>query len=276
MNLKIYREYGALNSVPVFDAFEKGAAACNFNIVNNNEDIAVIWSVLWQGKMAKNQLIYNQARAAGKPIIIIEVGNLLRGKTWRISANNINSNGIFNTDNLDIDRANKLNVKLQPIQTNRKSEILIALQHRHSLQWEGQPSIEDWVSTTIRSIKAVSDRQIIVRPHPRCPIGKLIVGAQIEIPKKIPGTYDSFNINYNYHCVVNHNSGPAVQAVISGIPVICDHSSLAAELSGSILNIENISLPDREEWFLKLCHTEWTVEEIATGLPLRRLLEKIS
>ena len=38
-----------------------------------------------------------------------------------------------------------------------------------------------------------------------------------------------------------------------------------------IENIENILLPDREVWFLKLCHTEWLVDEIAKGIPLKRL-----
>jgi hypothetical protein len=70
---------------------------------------------------------------------------------------------------------------------------------------------------------------------------------------------------------VNHNSGPAVQAAIAGVPIICDSSSLAYPVSDKFENIENIALPDRQEWFLKLCHTEWTVEEIAQGIPLQRL-----
>jgi hypothetical protein len=95
-------------------------------------------------------------------------------------------------------------------------------------------------------------------------------------PKIIPGSYDDFDIDYNYHCVVNHNSGPAVQAAVFGTPVICDSSSLAGELSGNIENIESINLPDRTEWFLKLCHTEWTTDEISQGIPLERILKKIS
>jgi hypothetical protein len=71
--------------------------------------------------------------------------------------------------------------------------------------------------------------------------------------------------------VINHNSGPAIQAAIQGVPVICDPSSLAGILSGKLGKIDEISLPDREDWFLKLSHTEWTVEEIAEGLPVKRL-----
>ena len=276
MNLKIYREYGALNSVPVFDAFEKGAISCGFKIVDTNEDISVIWSVLWQGRMAKNQWVYNRAKELGRPVIIIEVGTLIRGQTWKISVNNINANGIFNFENLDINRVDRLNVKLQPIKVNPKPEILIALQHQQSLQWQGQPEIEQWTNATIANLKLHTDRSIIVRPHPRNPIKRPITGAQIEIPKKVIGTYDNFDINYNFHCVINHNSGPAVQSVIAGTPVICDQSSLAAEMSGKISDIENIKLPDRDQWFLKLCHTEWTIDEIASGAPLDRLKEKIS
>jgi len=276
MNLKIYKEYGALNSVPVFDAFEKGAIACGFKIVDNNEDVSVIWSVLWQGRMAKNQLVYNKARELGKPVIIIEVGTLIRGQTWKISVNNINANGIFNFENLDIGRTDKLNVRLQPISVNPRPEILIALQHQQSLQWQGQPETEQWANTTIANLKLHTDRAIVIRPHPRNPIRKPIIGAQVEIPKQIPGTYDSFNIDYNFHCVVNYNSGPAVQAAIAGSPIICDRSSLAYEMSGKISSIENIKLPDRDQWFLKLCHTEWTIDEIASGLPIDRLRDKIS
>jgi hypothetical protein len=71
--------------------------------------------------------------------------------------------------------------------------------------------------------------------------------------------------------VINHNSGPCVQAAIKGTPVICDKSSLAYPMSEKWENLENPLLPDREEWFLKLTHTEWTVEEIAQGIPIKRL-----
>jgi hypothetical protein len=76
--------------------------------------------------------------------------------------------------------------------------------------------------------------------------------------------------------VINHNSGPAVQAAIYGTPIICDKTSLAGEISGKFEDIENIKLPDREDWFLRLCHTEWTIEEIAKGIPQSRLFAKIS
>jgi hypothetical protein len=276
MRFRLYREHGALNSVPVFDAFEQGLKSLGHEIVSNNEEVAVIWSVLWHGRMSANQAIYEKCISENRPVLIIEVGNLKRNELWRISLNHINSLGIFGNDlQLDNNRPQKLGVELQPISTDRRGEILIATQHERSLQWTGMPTMRAWTEKLIGEIKQRTNRRIVVRPHPRSPFPVKIPGVLVDSPRRVPNTYDDFNIFYNYHCVINYNSGPAVQAAIRGVPVICDSSSLAGELSEKLENIENPMLPDRSEWFLKLCHTEWTVEEISQGIPLQRLLPKI-
>jgi hypothetical protein len=276
MRFKLYREHGALNSVPVFDAFEQGLRALGHESVTANEDVAVIWSVLWAGRMKSNRQIYNECKNLNKPIIIIEVGNLKRGETWRISLNHINNRGLFgNSTNLDYNRPAVLGVKLKPSPTHRRGEILIACQHQDSLQWEGMPLMKIWCEETIAKIKQHTHRRIIVRPHPRSPFPFKMPNILFERPQRVPNTYDDFNILYGYHCVINYNSGPAVQAAIQGIPILCDSSSLASPVSASWKTLDNPQLPDREEWFLKLCHTEWTVKEISQGIPLQRLLPEI-
>jgi hypothetical protein len=275
MKFRLYREYGSANSKPVFDAVELGLRSLGHEIVSIGEDIPVIWSVLWSGRMMPNRQIYNRYRSQNKDVMIIEVGNLHRNNTWRVSLNHINNLGEFaNDSDLDLSRPKKLKIKLDDLKTNRCPEILIATQHQQSLQWEGLPSINEWLHNTVSNIRQYTDRKIIVRPHPRSPI-KTVQGVEILTPKQIPGTYDDFDMDYNYHCIVNHNSGPAVQSAINGTPIICDHSSLAAPLSGKLSEIENIVLPNREDWFLKLCHTEWTIDEISKGVPLERLISKI-
>jgi hypothetical protein len=276
MKFKIHKENGALNSAPIFAALEKGIQENGFSLVNQGQDVDVIWSVLWHGRMQKNQLIYNQCRKQNKPIVIIEVGNLRRGDTWRISIDHIHSHGIFgNTENLDKNRPNVIGVNLKPPQQKRNDKILIACQHDRSLQWEGQPQMAEWVRQKISEIRKFTNKSIVVRPHPRSPFVLNVPGVAFETPKKLTGSYDSFDIDYNYHCVINHNSGPAVQAAINGIPVICHQSSLAFPVSGSVETIDSISLPDRQDWFLKLCHTEWTVDEIAKGIPISRLTPEL-
>jgi hypothetical protein len=272
MRFKIYREYGALNSPPVFDALEQGLRHQGHTIVTENEDVSVIWSVLWSGRMRQNKQIYDNCQQLGKPVMIVEVGNLKRGESWRISLNHINNLGKFaNETNLDMSRPQKLGVALQETPAIRRGEILIACQHQESLQWQGMPAMKDWVAETIEKIKQHTHRRIRVRYHPRSAFPFKQSGVEIERPVRVPDTYDGFDIFYNYHCVINHNSGPAVQAAINGIPILCDSSSLAADMSIKWSELDKPYVPDRQEWFLKLCHTEWTVEEIRQGIPISRL-----
>lgn len=276
MKFRLYKEYGALNSVEVFNSIETGLLRNGHEIVNTGDGIPVIWSVLWHGRMANNQKIYEDAISQGKPILIIEVGNLKRNKTWRLSLNHINSHGDFaNQENLDYDRPKKIGVSLNPYQLKRRGEILIATQHERSLQWAGMPTMKKWTEDCINEIKKYTSRRIIIRPHPRNPFTLKIPNTILENPKKITNTYDDYDIFYNYHCVVNHNSGPAVQALIRGVPIICDKSSLAGDFSNTFQNIDNLQFPNRDEWFLKLCHTEWTIEEISQGIPINRLVTRI-
>ena len=138
------------------------------------------------------------------------------------------------------------------------------------------PTTDTWINQIIENIRKFSRRPIVIRPHPRNPLKtKFINGASIEIPRRVPTSYDCYNINFDYHCVINWNSGVAVQAAIEGTPVITGHSSLAHEISENFENIEGISLPDRSTWFNKILHTEWLIEELAQGIPQKRLLDKI-
>lgn len=272
MRFRLYREHGAMNSEPVFDAFEQGLLALGHTIVENDSDVDVIWSVLWKGKMAPNAAIYESAKVMNKPIIILEVGSLIRGTTWKVCLNHTTALGFYGHEaDLDESRPSKLGLSLKDNPT-RKPEILLALQHQDSLQWQRQIPTAEWIEEKIAEIRQYTDRTIVVRPHPRCIVfTKIRKGVYCERPVRVYGTYDDYDIDYNYHCVVNHNSGPSMQAAIHGTPVICDSTSLAYPVSSLMKTIHNPVLPDREDWFLKLTHTEWTLDEIATGLPLKRL-----
>jgi hypothetical protein len=227
--------------------------------------------------MKPNQLIYERCIKNKKPVMIIEVGNLVRGQTWRLSFDHINGLGKFANDrDLDPKRPRKLGVELKPEKYLRSDKILLACQHEHSLQWQLQPRMDRWAELMISKIREHTDRKIVVRPHPRSPFSLNVKGVEISRPKPIKGSYDSFDFSDDFHCVVNHNSGPAVQAAINGTPVITDSTSLAYPVSDTLANIESVKLPDRESWFLELCHTEWTVPEIMSGVPIRRLVESLN
>jgi hypothetical protein len=133
--------------------------------------------------------------------------------------------------------------------------------------------MEQWVMDKIQQIKSVTERPIVVRPHPRSPLQlpSLPENVMIQLPQHVAGTYDGFDMHYNCHAVVNHNSGPGVQAAIGGVRPIVDSSSLASPVSISIQDIERPYSIDRDSWLIKMCHTEYTLDEMRQGRPFDRL-----
>jgi hypothetical protein len=269
----------AQQSQPIWQSFLDSCKKFNISPVENSmtADCALIWSVLWQGRMEKNRLVYEHYRKQGKPVFILEVGALDRGRTWKVAVNNITKNGIYaNTDNLDSDRSKQLGISLITRKIDRTAPILIAAQHENSLQWTSTLTVRAWIMEQIEKIRAYTDKSIVIRPHPRFYIGNF-TGKNVfmSLPTKIANTYDKYDLNFDYSLVINYNSGVAVQAAINGVPVITDNTSLAHEVSMTFDKINEPFLPDRTEWFEKIVHTEWTQEEIASGRPLERLLSKI-
>ena len=266
----------ARNSVPIINAVLDSLRVYGYTPEENsmNSDMAVIWSVLWHGRMAANQQVYEHYRAQGRPVIIIDVGALYRGHTWKIALNNITRDGYYgHTENLDQGRPRKLGISLAVPVFNRP-EILIAAQHQHSLQVANLPSIEAWIYKKIIELRAVTDRPIRVRPHPRSTLNLKLLPSDIvlEEPNYLSNTYDSFDLHFDCHAVVNYNSGPGIQAAISGTRPITDSSSLASPVAISIQDIEKPYTVDRDNWLVEICHTEYTLSEIQQGAWLKRIL----
>jgi len=236
-------------------------------------DAAVIWSVLWHGRMRANQGVYEHYRSQGKPVIVIDIGALYRGQTWKLAVNHITRDGYYGHEcNLDWDRPRQLQISLAT-QVNPRPEIIIAAQHRNSLQVTGIDSMESWVLMQIQQLRNSTDRPICIRAHPRSPLQMpyLPQNTTIEVARPVANTYDSFDMHFNYHAVVNHNSGPGIQAGIAGCRPIVAHSSLAYPVAVGYADIEQSYNVDRESWLIKICHTEYTVEELRQGLWLKRI-----
>ena len=283
-NIAYYNSQCALNSKPVMEAFLNSCRSAGITPVEDSLDCdaVVIWSILWNGRMSKNKRVYEHYRSLGKPVLVIDAGALEREVTWKIAVNNITSDGYHgHTENLDWDRPTKLGIKLKKPVTG--DSILLACQHNKSLQWEGMPDLGLYTVKTVNNIRQYSDRPIVVRYHPRCqpyiPSHRFkmlcsnngLKNCTMEIPTPLDNTYDMFDINYNYHCVVNHCSGPGTNAVIAGANVLVDKKSLASPMSIKLTEIENPPKKDRDKWLVQISHTEYTVDEIEQGLWLTRL-----
>jgi hypothetical protein len=258
----------------VFTAFEQGLRICGIQSNNHDldADVAVIWSHLWSGRMRHNQDVWKIFRNSGRDVIVLEIGMLQRGRTWKMGLNGVNRRAWFG-QNSQANRAQTLGLNLQPWQQGKN--IVIAVQRGDSEQWTGLPETKTWVEQTVAKIKSVTDRPIVVRPHPRQRITN-IAGVSIRNPRPLINTYDSFDFDTdlaNAWCVINENSGPGCQSVIAGVPAFVGTDSLAAPVANlDLSNIEKPWMPDRTAWLEDIAHTEWTTEEIASGLPVQRLL----
>jgi hypothetical protein len=280
MKFSLWTQYGALNSKPVFDAFRHSLIQAGHTVHDNypNADVDVIWSVLWSGRMSANKAIWDSAQAQRKPVVVLEVGGIIRNTTWKVGLNGINKGAFFSVGN-DAARANSLGLVLKPWRT-QGDHILICGQHDRSLQWQHMPNLSQWFTETIKEIRKYSDRKIVIRPHPRCPITPVenqFKNVIKQMPIKRAGTYDDYDIRFdNAHAVVSWTSNPGIRAVINGYPVFTGPNSLAQPVANHTLtDIEIPQMPDRQQWLNDYAHTEWTIQEISKGLPLKYLTEHL-
>lgn len=281
MKFSLFKDYGALNSKPVFEAFEHSLLQAGHTVTYNdmNADIAVIWSVLFNGRMAPNKQVWDQYHKTGRKIIVLEVGGIKRGTTWKVGLNGINRDAYFGDMGNSNARANLLGLGLKPWNTAGEY-ILICGQHNKSLQWQDMPSMSNWFIQTYDKIRKHTDRPIIFRPHPRCRLDHIERGLRYverQEPRKIDGTYDDFDMYFNnIFCTISWSSNPGIHSIINGVPAFVGPSSIAYPVANNNLaNIENPNMPERQQWLNDYAWTEYTVEEIANGIPLKRLTKML-
>jgi hypothetical protein len=278
MRVAYFPNQCAQNSAPVMSAMLASLRDHGYTTVENSwdADAAVIWSVLWSGRMSANQAVWTHYTQQNKPVVIVDVGALYRGETWKIALNNITADGYYgHLENLDWDRPRKLGISLA-INLTRNPRIVIAAQHARSLQVAKIDSMESWILSQCEQLMSVTDRPIVIRPHPRSKLNlfkltPLPSGAVIEQPIRIANTYDSYNLAFDCHAVVNYNSGPGIQAVLAGTRPIVDVSSLAHSASITYSDLDRPYTVDRDLWLVEICHTEYTLKEIEQGLWIQRL-----
>tara|TARA_B100001093_G_scaffold68486_2_gene58613 strand:- start:140 stop:1015 length:876 start_codon:yes stop_codon:yes gene_type:complete len=280
MRISVFTQYGPLNSKPIFDAFIHSLKEDGQEVIvdkEENSDVAVIWSVLWLGRMSGYKQIWEKFRNLGKPVIVIEVGGLSRNITFKLGINGINNDADFANQDFDDKRWPMLNKTLRPWNPTGDM-IVICGQHDASEQWKGLPKMQQWIEQQIKEIRQYTTRPILVRPHPRNHFnldeGKYN-NVKVRLPKRDYNTIDDTDFKATLDrtwAVVNHSSNPAMEAVFAGIPVFVSKSSLCLDVGNTELrDINNPAMPNRVQWAQKLAYTEWREDEIRAGQPWKRI-----
>ena len=247
-------------------------------------DAALIWSVLWFGKMSGNKRVWDHYRTQGKPVIVIEVGGLSRNDTWKLGINGINRDADFGLSlGVNPDRVKKLGIEISPWQKTDKPYILVCGQHGHSLQWKHMPDMETYYKNTVTEIRKYSDKPIVLRSHPRFrervhfPIEDekwfLDNNCEWNIAKHVQKTYDSFDLEDQLketYFTVSFSSNAGISSIIQGIPTVVSKHSLAYDMSSSF---NELNYPDREDWLINMANIEYFPNEI--DIQWQRIRQKL-
>ena len=284
MRIEAWPMHGPLNSKEIFQKFIESMKKTGDSVVVDKEtegDVAVIWSVLWLGRMRNYKQIWQKYKQADKPVIVLEVGGLRRNKSFKIGINGVNRKADFANQEVDDKRWPLFELTMKPWQ-QRGQTIIVLGQHNASEQWAGMPDMRTWFELQVQQIRKYTDRPIQIRPHPRNNVGfdiKKYYNVTLKNPvidiSKIDDT-DFKDTLKDAWAVVNHSSNPAMEAVINGVPVFVSESSLCYDVGNhSFQTINNPHMPDRTSWANKLSYTEWFPNEIEKGLPWKRIKARL-
>tara|TARA_R110000782_G_scaffold249626_1_gene336836 strand:- start:1123 stop:1995 length:873 start_codon:yes stop_codon:yes gene_type:complete len=284
MRIEVWPMHGPQNSKEIFKKFIKSLQDAGDKVSidkETNSDVAVIWSVLWQGRMQSYKRIWDRYRDAGKPVVVIEVGGLLRNISFKIGINGINRDADFANQTFDDQRWPLFKHELRP--WNPTGDLIVICgQHDASEQWKGLPKMSTWIEQQIKEIRKFTTRPILVRPHPRNQISfreSDFENVKVRLPKRDFRTYDDTDFKATLErtwAVVNHSSNPAMEAIIKGIPVFVSESSLCHDVGNiKLADINTPAMPNRLSWANKLAYTEWFADEIEQGLPWARIRKRL-
>tara|TARA_A100000172_G_scaffold29699_3_gene17650 strand:+ start:845 stop:1738 length:894 start_codon:yes stop_codon:yes gene_type:complete len=286
MKIAVFKDTAAKAGKPVMDAFIQSLQGEDYVVCTNDKrpevDVVVIWSVLLN--MYGRKPIYDYYKNKAQ-IIVIEVGGLIRNKTWRIGIGGINAEADFanqDVDHVDDSRVRKLGLTLKPWrEMGGGGPIVICLQNTKSEAWTGGP-VDVWLQDTIEHVRSQSHRPIIVRQHPRHRSDiKLLLTKYPNVKEDIPNFVSGDIVDFDKrldtaYCVINYNSNPAIEAIMSGVPVLVHESSLCYKVGNPLdADLSVLRHYDRQHWLNKLSYCEWFVDEIRLGVPWRRLRQRL-
>lgn len=169
---------------------------------------------------------------------------------------------------------NSLGIELRPYRTTG-NHILVCLQRDGG--WSmGALGVVEWALNIVSTIRVHSSRPIRIRPHPGDKNGQRHCEKIIRQCSKLGLTNidisdpQSTLLSDLKHCwaAVNHNSSPAVGAVIEGIPIFVtdpQRSQCRDVANTDLQNIESPILHNRDSWVQRISQFHWTHNELRNG-----------
>jgi len=216
-----------------------------------------------------------QARR-GSSVLVMDNGYLKRDSHVRqddaylsLGFNGLNGRATFVIDDMPSDRWDQLGIQLQPWEIKEGHILICGQLARDSSVQHLQPNYTSWMQKIVDDMSSNTDKQIIFRPHP-LGLHETIKG--VNISKKLNSSLlDEFNES---SIVVAASSNSLVEAVVCGIPVFAlDQGSLLWNYCKN-KTFKDLASPQtfyRERWANNLAYSQWTKEEMESGLAWEHL-----
>lgn len=216
--------------------------------------------------------IADDYRARGIPSLVIDLGYMRRAMRtngyqgfWQVSLNGLN----WLPKSAESDRFEKLEIPY-PKQRKRKGYVLIAEQTPNDASHGMDASaLHKWTSRTVEKCGTL---EYLVRRHPMNKTGPASLLTKTTLEDDLKGA----------GCVYVHNSNVGNDALLAGIPVVCDETSRYLPTYYGVVDHELSecpSYPDAEtmqDYLHRLAYAQWKLEEIASGEAFDYVLSQIS
>lgn len=204
-------------------------------------------------------------RARGYEVLVFERGYIGNRHHWTsIGWNGLNGRADFCLpDNIDPSRFNS-HFSMKPWKSEGEYIVIMGqIQGDMSL---GRQDMTPIYERLAENLELMYDKPVYFRPHPHAH------GTRMNFtPKICKISGDLQSVLDNCHLCVTYNSNSAVDAVLYGVPsVSLDEGSMAFEVT-SHYECDRIT-PDRAEWAARLAHTQWSPEEVESGVFWERML----
>lgn len=244
------------------EAFEAGFKALGYTLVKRLDDPKPGDAVCFWNLVPGTEKVAEQFRKAGASVIVTENGYLTppgQPGMYAISRDGHCGSGSFPVG--DDSRWRALGVPLKPWRSDGK-HILVVGQRGIGSRLMASPHC--WHQKIAAKLQTVTRRPIVVRPHP----GAHGRGRPLADDLR------------NAWAVVVWSSACGVQALVEGIPVfyaaphwICSAAAPRLTLNPEQIETRQVGDIDRLSALERMAWGQWTYQEIATGAPLKGVLE---
>lgn len=211
--------------------------------------------------------LFRKYRERNIPVFVFDAGHICRD----LGYHQLGLNGLSgHPPQAPHDRAKELGLIVKPKRRKGKNKHVLICEQKSGDAQHKYPDFNVWTEQAVQKLEAVTIREIIRRPHPK--YANPGVGWD-EMPRTLGDQLK------DAHCMVTHNSTAAYEAIIMGIPVLCDDVAVYAGVVetdwGNLEDPRFGSIPQRQALIDRVAYGQWLLSEFEQGLPFKFWIHEI-